>query len=168
MIVALCGILLVVASLVLMKMSICTCSHSARLPGTAVFKSICTAPIRVVACDVFINDTINISNLVSAISVVCGADTTTADRYEARNDALRSIARRCDLSQNDVAMLMEYLRSTNDVMRAERVAALKNDVMNLLRIQSRPPEGFAETLVAMFALLGVLVLLGTKIFGPLK
>ena len=32
-----------------------------------------------------------------AVSVVCGADEATAGRYEARNDALRSIARRRDL-----------------------------------------------------------------------
>jgi len=30
----------------------------------------------------------------TAVAVVCGADVTTADRYEARNDALRSIARK--------------------------------------------------------------------------
>ena len=30
----------------------------------------------------------------SAVAIVCGADPTTADRYEARNDALRSIERR--------------------------------------------------------------------------
>ncbi len=30
----------------------------------------------------------------TVVAVVCGADPTTADRYEARNDALRSIARR--------------------------------------------------------------------------
>jgi hypothetical protein len=29
-----------------------------------------------------------------AVAVVCGADAATADRYEARNNALRSIARR--------------------------------------------------------------------------
>lgn len=29
----------------------------------------------------------------SAVAIVCGADPTTADRYEARNDALRSIVR---------------------------------------------------------------------------
>ena len=33
----------------------------------------------------------------SAVAIVRGADPTTADRYEARNDALRSIARRRDL-----------------------------------------------------------------------
>ncbi len=29
-----------------------------------------------------------------AVAIVCGEDAATADRYEARNDALRSIARR--------------------------------------------------------------------------
>ena len=32
-----------------------------------------------------------------AVAVVCGADEATAGRYEARNDALRAIARRRDL-----------------------------------------------------------------------
>ena len=32
-----------------------------------------------------------------AVAIVCGKDAATADRYEARNDALRSIARRRDL-----------------------------------------------------------------------
>ena len=40
---------------------------------------------------------------------------------------------------------MAYLASTNDAMRVERVAALKNDVMNLLRRQETPVEGLGET-----------------------
>ena len=32
----------------------------------------------------------------TAVAIVCGADPATADRYEARDDALRSIARRRD------------------------------------------------------------------------
>ena len=47
----------------------------------------------------------------SAVAIVCGADATTADRYEARNDALRSIARRRDLPEKDVAALVAYLRN---------------------------------------------------------
>lgn len=35
----------------------------------------------------------------AAVVVVCGDDPATADRYEARNDALRSIARRRDLAR---------------------------------------------------------------------
>ena len=46
-----------------------------------------------------------------AVAIVCGADEATADRYEARNDALRSIARRRDLEKADIAALMAYLRS---------------------------------------------------------
>ena len=68
-----------------------------------------------------------------AVAIVCGMDETTANRYEARNDALRSIARRRDLPKDDVETLLAYLRSQDDVLRVERVAALKNDVMNLLR-----------------------------------
>ena len=85
-----------------------------------------------------------------AVAIVCGEDEATADRYEARNDALRSIARRRDLSEDDVAALMAYLRRADDALRVERVAALKNDVMNLLRSQEPPPKGLAETLMGMF------------------
>ena len=84
-----------------------------------------------------------------AVSIVCGEDATAADRYEARNDALRSIARRRDLPKGDVDALLVYLRRADDAMRIERVAALKNDVMNLLRNQDPPAEGLAETLIAM-------------------
>ena len=74
------------------------------------------------------------------VAVVCGADKATADRYKARNDALRSIARRRDLPEKDVAALVAYLRSKDNAMRPERVAALKNDMMNLLRNQESPPR----------------------------
>lgn len=84
------------------------------------------------------------------VAIVCGEDAATADRYEARNDALRSIARRRDLPEKDVAALIAYLRTADNAMRIERVAALKNDVMNLLRSQEPPVEGLAETLIVMF------------------
>ena len=86
----------------------------------------------------------------AAVAIVCGADYATADRYEARNDALRSIARRRDLPEKDVAALIAYLRRTDDAMRVERVAALKNDVMNLLRNQDPPPKDLAGTLIGIF------------------
>ena len=86
----------------------------------------------------------------AAIATVCGDNPPTADRYEARNDALRAIARERNLASNDVAALVSWLASTNDVLRVERLAALKNDVMNLLRNQASPPPGFADTLIAMF------------------
>ncbi len=84
------------------------------------------------------------------VAIVCGADATTADRYEARNDALRAIARRRDLPEKDVAALIAYLRRADDAMRVERVAALKNDVMNLLRNQNPPPKDLAGTLIGIF------------------
>ena len=59
-----------------------------------------------------------------AVAIVCGEDAATAGRYEARNDALRSIARLRDLLEDDVAALMAYLRRADDAMRVERVAAL--------------------------------------------
>lgn len=86
----------------------------------------------------------------AAVAIVCGEDAPTADRYEARNDALRSIARRRNLPEKDVAALIAYLRRADNAMRVERVAALKNDVMNLLRSQEPPPKGLAETLMGMF------------------
>lgn len=85
----------------------------------------------------------------AAVAIICGGDPATADRYEARNSALLSIARRRNLPNSDIAVLMAYLRSTNDLLRVERVAALKNDVMNLLRNQDPPPEGLVETLISM-------------------
>ena len=84
-----------------------------------------------------------------AVAIVCG-DGANAGRYEARNDALRSIMRSRSLTKDDATALMDYLASTNDQLRAERVAALKNDVMNLLRRQETPVEGLAETLIGMF------------------
>ena len=86
----------------------------------------------------------------SAVAIVCGADPTTADRYEARNDALRSIVRRRDLPEKDVAALIAYLRTADNAMRVERIAALKNDVMNLLRNQDPPPKDLAGTLIGIF------------------
>ena len=86
----------------------------------------------------------------SAVAIVCGADSATADRYEARNDALRSIARRRDMPEKDVAALIAYLRTADNAMRIERVAALKNDVMNLLRNQDPPPKDLAGTLIGIF------------------
>ncbi len=84
------------------------------------------------------------------IAVIIGTDPDSSDRYEARNDALRAIARERNLASNDVAALVSWLASTNNVLRVERLAALKNDVMNLLRRQESPPPDFADTLVAMF------------------
>ena len=86
-----------------------------------------------------------------AVAIICGKDPATSNRYEERNNALRSIARRRDLPKEDVTALMAYMQSTQDMLRSERVAALKNDVMNLLRNQESPPKGLTEALIAMFS-----------------
>ena len=85
-----------------------------------------------------------------AVAIICGKDPATSNRYEARNDALRSLSRRSDLPKDDITALMAYMQSTQDALRPERIAALKNDVMNLLRNQEPSPKGLAETLIAMF------------------
>ena len=85
----------------------------------------------------------------SDVAIVCGEEAAVKSRYDLRNDALRSIARRRDLSADDVVALMEYVASTSCVMRVEREAALKNDVLNLLRSQKRQPEGLVDLLLDM-------------------
>ena len=84
-----------------------------------------------------------------AVRTVCGLDAASADRYEARNDALRSVARRRDLAPDDVALLMSYVESTNLILRVEREAALRNDVLNLLRNQEPVPTGLSALLIGM-------------------
>ena len=54
------------------------------------------------------------------------------------------------MPEKDVAALVAYLRSKDNAMRVERVAALKNDVMNLLRNQEPLPKGLTEALIVMF------------------
>ena len=86
-----------------------------------------------------------------AVSRVCGGDGATADRYEARNGALRSIARRRDLADGDVAALMSYVKSRGGSLRPGREAALRNDVLNLLRNQRNVPEGLVGLLLGIAA-----------------
>ena len=83
------------------------------------------------------------------IDIICGNDATSASSYEKRNFALRKISRFRKLAKEDVDALLACLRSQDDNMRVERVAALKNDIMNLLRNQDPLPKGLAETLIAM-------------------
>ena len=86
-------------------------------------------------------------DISSAIAVICGKDRASANRYEARNDALRSIARRRDLSAGDVAALMSYAASGKGTLHPAREAALRNDVLNLLRDQEPVPTGLPGLLV---------------------
>ncbi len=85
--------------------------------------------------------------MTGEIATICGSDPATAGHYEARDGALRSIARNRNLSKADISSLLDYIASTGDVLRAERIAALKNDVLNLLRRQEKPVPGLAELLI---------------------
>ena len=149
MIGAACGTALLIAAAVVVVVA----SRNRRqpLPPPDVPVSPCPTEVRIKAVERKPEPTDHeVVEASTAVAIVCGADATTADRYEARNDALRSIARRRDLPEKDVAALVAYLRSKDDAMRVERVAALKNDVMNLLRSQEPPAEGLVETLIVMF------------------
>ena len=134
--------------------SVVVASRNRRHPAPPPKVPVVTAPVEVrvkaVERKAELVERGEIATASRAVAIICGKDSATADRYEARNDALRSIARRRDLPEKDVAALMAYLRSKDSAMRVERVAALKNDVMNLLRNQEPPPKGLAEALIAMF------------------
>ena len=106
--------------------------------------------IRVVASKRAMRPEVNravLPDVSAAIAVICGKDRASANRYEARNDALRSIARRRDLSAGDVAALMAYVASGKGALHPAREAALRNDVLNLLRDQEPVPTGLPGLLV---------------------
>ena len=146
-IVTVCGAALLIAAVVVVAMR----ERRQPLPSPEVPVAQTPAVVRVKAVE---RKTETLDHEVveasTAVAIVCGADSATSDRYEARNDALRSIARTRDLPKGDVEALLAYLRRADNAMRVERVAALKNDVMNLLRSQEPPPKGLAETLMGIF------------------
>ena len=142
-----CGIVLLAAAV-----AVVLASRNRRKPPPGVADPLSQAGVRVKAV-MHSHETIGHREVVAAsraVAIVCGEDAASADRYEVRNNALRSIARRRDLPTNDVLALLDYLSGTNDPLRVERIAALKNDVMNLLRNQNPPPRDLEETLIAMF------------------
>ena len=147
-IVVVCGAALLIAAAVV----VASRGRSREVPLPEVPSVVPTVEVRVKAVErkAEMVEHGEVAAMSDVVAIVCGEDVATAGRYEARNDAFRSIARRRDLAKNDVDALLVYLRRTDDAMRIERVAALKNDVMNLLRNQEPMPEGLAETLMGMF------------------
>lgn len=145
--VTVCGTALLIAAAVVVALRE---RHQAPLPDVPVAQTPAVVRVKAVERKTGPEEQGEVVAASSAVANVCGEDAATADRYEARNDALRSIARRRDLPEKDVAALVAYLRSKDNAMRPERVAALKNDVMNLLRNQEPPPKGLTEALIAMF------------------
>ena len=149
LLVILCGAALLIAAVV--AVVVASRNRHQPAPPPDVLVAVSPAEVRVKAVERK-TETVERENVTAsgAIAIVRGEDAATAGRYEARNDALRSIARRRDMPEKDVAALIAYLRRADDAMRVERVAALKNDIMNLLRSQEPPVEGLAETLIVMF------------------
>ena len=145
-----CVAVLLMVVAVIIPVLLRNCQQPALPPGVPI----AALPLKVRVKSVERNPTVNVATAAfdasHAVTIICGKESFTANRYEARNEALRSIARRRDLPEKDVAALVAYLRSKDNAMRHERVAALKNDVMNLLRNQEPPPKGLTETLMGMF------------------
>ena len=105
-----CGIALLLAAVVVVIVALRNRHQPAPPPDVPVEAS--PAEVRVKAVERKPEPTDHaVVEASTAVAVVCGADVTTADRYEARNDALRSIARRRDLPEKDVAALVAYLRN---------------------------------------------------------
>ena len=148
MIGAACGTALLIAAAVVVALRE---RHPVPLPDVPVAQTPAAVRVKAVERNSVAATTTAAFDASRAVAIVCGADKATIDRYEARNDALRSIARRRELPEKDVAVLIAYLRTGDNAMRVERIAALKNDVMNLLRNQEPPPKGLTEALIAMFS-----------------
>ena len=150
---AICLVSLVVANLV---WRCARCSEGSRYPlSDSVFDICPEMALKVVAVrgldernDYGQEDVIYL-DLSYDIDIICGNDASSACSYEIRNFALRRIFRFRRLAKEDVGAMLAYLSSHDANMRVERVAALKNDVINLLRKQEPPVEGLAETLIAM-------------------
>ena len=83
----------------------------------------------------------------AAVAIICGQDRSCADRYEVRNDALQLIARRRDLTEEDVAALMAYVATREALLAPSREAALRNDVLNLLRNQEQVSSALPRLLM---------------------
>ena len=107
-------------------------------------------PIRVVMSKRFVSldaDRVVPADVSSVIAVVCGKDRASANRYELRNEALRSVARRRNLPEGDVAALMAYVASEKGALHPAREAALRNDIFNLLCEQEPIPADLPDLLM---------------------
>lgn len=89
------------------------------------------------------------ASLPDAVRIAVGGDLASASRYRVRAAAIASLPR--DLPPESAAALLAYVASTGDVLRLERVAALKNDILNVLRRQRDVPAALSSTLIAMLA-----------------
>lgn len=84
----------------------------------------------------------------AAVRCIVGLDSATTTRYITRSRAIESLGK--ELPDSEIKALLAYLDSTDNNLRQERVAALKNDVMNLLRAQKSIPPDLAPALIKIF------------------
>ena len=91
--------------------------HKPPLPSPTQFPSSAVVDIKAVSLKATPVVEADRAFVSSAIAAVCGADPATTDRYKARNDALRAIARERNLASNDFAALVSWLASTNGTSR---------------------------------------------------
>lgn len=92
-------------------------------------------------------DTANLS-VSNAVRCVVGAIPSSADRYLVRSRALVALGN--NLTPTETKTLLHYLSSTTDPLRPERVAALKNDILNVLRSQKVLSPDLAPCLIGIF------------------
>ena len=116
-----CGTALLIAAAVVVALRE---RHQAPLPDVPVAQT--PAEVRVKAVERK-GETIaedEVATASAAVAIVCGMDAATADRYEARNDALRSIARRRDLPKDVFENNMNNLENNFCFFRAQPCAVI--------------------------------------------
>ena len=86
-----CGAALLLAAAVAVVVALRNRQQPAPPPNVPVVASPAEVRVKAVECKPEPMDH-EVVEASSAVAIVCGADPTTADRYETRNDALRSIA----------------------------------------------------------------------------
>ena len=93
MIVTVCGAALLIAAAVAVVVALRNRQQPAPPPDAPVAASPVEVRVKAVERKPEPSDH-EVIEASAAVAIVCGADSATADRYEARNDALRLIARK--------------------------------------------------------------------------
>ena len=89
-----CGTALLIAAAVAVVVAARNRQQSAPPPDVPVAQTPAEVRVKAVERKFATVARANAATASRAVAIVCGEDAATADRYEARNDALRSIARR--------------------------------------------------------------------------
>lgn len=87
-----------------------------------------------------------------AVRVIIGAVPDSAANFERRHRALGRLANKKRLSPADERRLIDYVASHEDSLAESRAAALRNDVLNVLRLAGADREELVLTLASMIQL----------------